>query len=67
MENIIEDMISAAYRHNDREMATQAYKLMSEFARTVNCPSDWRDIGKKMAAHFQGNVWIEKNCKLYDF
>ncbi len=67
MENIIQDMIEAAWRHNDREMATHAYKIMSEFASTFNCPSDWRDIGEKMAAHFQGNTWIEENCMLYDF
>jgi len=67
MENIIIDMIEAAYRHADREMATQAYKIMCELANTVNCPSNWRDIGEKMAARYQGNTWIEENCCLYDF
>ena len=67
MENIIQDMISAAWRHNDCEMAAQAYKLMCEFARTVNCPSNWREIGSRMAAEFQGNEWVEENCKLYEF
>lgn len=67
MENIIRDMIWAAWRHKDYEMATQAYELMSEFARTYNCPSDWRDIGENMAAEFQGYDWIEENCKLYEF
>ena len=67
MENIIEDMISSAYRHKDYEMAAFAYKLMSEMASTFNCPSNWRDIGERMAGKFQGNDWIEDNCKLYDF
>lgn len=67
MENIIQDMIWAAWRHHDYEMAAQAYKLMCEFARTLNCPSNWREIGSRMAAEFQGNEWVEENCKLYEF
>lgn len=67
MENIIQDMIWAAWRHHDCEMAAQAYKLMFEFARTANCPSNWREIGSRMAAEFQGNEWVEENCKLYEF
>lgn len=67
MENIIYDMIASAYRHHDYEMAVMAYKLMSEFAVTVNCPSNWRDIGEVMAEEYNGNDWIEENCKLYEF
>lgn len=67
MENIIDDMICAAYRHGDREMATMAYKLMCEFARTINCPSNWRDIGERMAGKYKDNDWIAENCKLEDF
>ena len=67
MENIMLDMIEAAYRHNDYEMAAHAYKLMAEFSRTVNCPSNWRSIGEKMAEKFSGNAWIMENCRLYDF
>ena len=37
------------------------------YTSTFNCPSNWQEIGEKMAAHFQGNDWIEENCKLYDF
>ena len=67
MENIIDDMIASAYRHHDYEMAAMVYKLMSEFAVTANCPSNWRDIGEVMAGKYNGNDWIEENCKLYEF
>lgn len=67
MENIIDDMITSAYRHNDYEMASMVYKLMYKFADTVNCPSNWRDIGEVMAEKYNGNNWIEENCKLYEF
>ena len=67
MENIIREMIWAAWRHNDREMAVQAYKIMCELAKTVNCPSNWRDIGEKMAEEFKDNEWVMENCCLYNF
>lgn len=71
MENVIREMIWTAWRHGDREMATQAYKLMCEFAKTANCPSNWRDIGEKMKREFQGygaaGEWITENCFLYEF
>lgn len=72
MEYIIEDMIWSAWRHNDREMATFAYKLMRKFATTINCPSDWRCIGEQIAKRYgydKGlmNEWVFENCKLYDF
>jgi len=71
MEKIIDDMICAAYRHNDSEMATMAYKLMCEFARTINCPSNWRDIGERMAGKYNGDntfhEWVRENCNLEDF
>lgn len=67
MENIIDDMIASAERHKDYETAAFAYKLMAKFAATVNCPSDWRGIGERMAEKYNGNDWIEENCKLYDF
>lgn len=67
MKNIIDDMIESAYRHNDEEMAVMAYKLMSKFAITANCPSNWRDIGEDMAEKYSDNDWIEENCKLYEF
>lgn len=67
MEKIIEEMIWRAWRHRDYEMAAMAYKIMGEFAVTINCPSNWRSIGEKMAKKFKGNAWIEENCVLSDF
>ena len=67
MKNIIEDMIWAAWRHGDREMATTAYKLMHEFAKTDSCPPEWSGIGAAMAEKFTGWDWIEENCLLREF
>lgn len=71
MEYIIDDMIQSAWRHNDREMATIAYKLMYKFATTINCPSDWRCVGENIAKKYGGDSpmdkWVSAICKLYDF
>ena len=72
MENIIEEMIESAWRHNDYNMAALAYKLMAEMAKTINCPSNWREIGRDMAAQYgkfdnPRNNWIMLHCGLDDF
>ena len=71
MEYIIEDMIRSAWRHNSREMATFAYKLMCKFATTINCPSDWRCIGENIAKKYGGDSpvdkWVSATCGLDEF
>lgn len=66
MQEIIQAMMESADKHKDYEMADFVYKLLSEFANTVNCPSDWQVIGDIMAENYNDG-WIYENCKLYDF
>lgn len=67
MKNLIKEMIINAKNHNDYELANFIYKLMSEFAVTINCPSNWRDIGEELAEEFNGDEWIMEFCKLYEY
>lgn len=67
MEQIIENMIESAGKHRDYEMAEMVYNLINELAGTFNCPSNWRDIGEKMAEKYLGDDWIMENCKLYEY
>lgn len=67
MEKIIREMIENANNHHDSEMADVVYKLLSQFASTFNCPSNWRDLGEQMAKEYAGNDWVIENCKLWDF
>lgn len=67
MENIIREMIESANKHHDYEMADTVYKLLSKFAYTWNCPSNWRDLGGQMEEEYAGDDWIMENCKLWDF
>lgn len=67
MEKIIRDMIEIANLHHDENMAEVVYKLLSEFAGTFNCPSNWMELGELMALEYAGNDWVIENCKLWDF
>lgn len=67
MENIIREMIENANRHHDEDIAEVVYNLLSKFAETFNCPSNWRELGEEMAQEYAGNDWVMGNCKLWDF
>lgn len=67
METVIRDMIECVDLLRDEEMANAVYKLLSTFASTINCPSNWRDLGEQMAVEYAGNDWIMENCRLWDF
>ena len=67
MKEIIKNMIEDASIHHDYELAEHVYKLLSEFAITFNCPSNWRDLGEQFAEEYAGNDWTMENCKLWDF
>ena len=41
--------------------------LIDEMAITINCPSNWRDIGEELAEEYQDDDWIMENCKLYEY
>lgn len=67
MEKIIRDMIGSADLNRDEDMANAVYELLSQFAQTFNCPSNWRSLGEQMAQEYAGNDWVIENCKLWDF
>lgn len=67
MENIIRDMIVYANLHHNEDMAGAVYELLSQFAQTFNCPSNWIDLGEQMAQEYAGNDWVMENCKLWNF
>lgn len=67
MEEIIKEMIEYAGNTHDYKMAEIAAKLLSKFAETWNCPSNWKNLGEELAEEYNGNDWIMENCKLYDY
>ena len=41
--------------------------LIYELATTYNCPSNWREIGEKLAEEYKENNYIYEALKLYEY
>lgn len=77
MKDIVKEIIEIAQeceksdedRTNDvaYKLAEIVENLIFEMAITINCPSDWRDIGEELAEEYQDNNWVMENCKLYEY
>lgn len=67
MFEIICRMIELADESKDYEMTDEIRALIEMLATTINCPSDWRDIGKRLANKYRENAEIYDNFLLYDY
>ena len=65
MEKIISDMIEQAEANEDLELLEYARRLVEELADTINCPSNWRNIGKQLAQKYKDNDWVYSYMQLY--
>lgn len=74
MKNIVKEIIELAEECTNSgeidigyNLAEIAEKLIAEMALTINCPSNWRNIGEELAEEYNGNNWVIENCKLYEY
>ena len=74
MKNIVKSIIETAQECKDGgnydaafSLADIAKNLIDEMAGTINCPSNWRDIGEELAEEYQSDDWGMENCKLYEY
>lgn len=75
MENIIKSMIEKAiyYKENlslydeSRELLQFARDLIEQMAMTINCPSNWRNIGTELAEEYKDNTWIFDELELWNY
>lgn len=65
MEKIISDMIEQAEENEDLELLEYARRLVEELADTINCPSNWRNIGEQLAQKYKDNDWVYSYMQLY--
>ena len=73
MENIIREMIEKGiyYKETIRSI-DEAYELIrftrdliEQFAETINCPSNWRDIGEEIAEEYKRSYEVSIRWKKY--
>ena len=75
MKETIKDMIEKAiwyYEQIDRvdeayELIRFVRELIDKFAETINCPSNWRDIGTELATEYKDNSWIFDELELWNY
>ena len=51
MEQTIRLMIEQAETEENYSLIGYVKQLIDEFTTTINCPSNWRDIGSKLAEY----------------
>ena len=75
MKDTIKEMIEKAiwyYEQIDRvdeayELIRFVRDLIEEFAETINCPSNWRDIGTELATEYKDNSWVFDELELWNY
>lgn len=65
MEEIILKMVEQAKADGNYDLIDYARRLVDELAETINCPSNWRDIGEKLARKYQDDSWVYDQMQLY--
>lgn len=67
MEQTIRLMIEQAEAEEDYSLIEYVRQLISELADTINCPSNWRDIGERLAKEYDEDSWDYEELGLWDY
>ena len=67
MEQTIRLMIEQAETEENYSLIGYAKQLIDEFATTINCPSNWRSIGEKLAGEYDSDSWVYENMELWNY
>lgn len=66
MEETIRLMIEQAETEENYSLIGYVKQLLDEFATTVNCPSNWRDLGTELAKEYDCSSWVYENLELWN-
>ena len=75
MKNIIKSMIERAIWYKDNlnfidepyDLLRFARDLIYKMAVTINCPSDWQNIGTELAIEYKNNSWVYDELELWNY
>lgn len=67
MEQIIIDMIEQASETSNYQLIGYVSDLISEFATTINCPSNWRNIGEELVTKYYEDTWVYEQLELWNY
>jgi hypothetical protein len=66
MEQTIINMINEAERNENYSLIGYVKDLISKFATTINCPSNWRNIGSTLAETYDTESWTYEQLELWN-
>lgn len=66
MYEIIKSMIKQAESEENYSLIGNVKELIDKFAETINCPSDWRDIGNRLSKEYDCSTWIYEELELWN-
>lgn len=66
MEETIRLMIEQAETEENYSLIGYVKQLLDEFASTINCPSNWRDLGMELAKEYDSNSWVYEQLELWN-
>ena len=67
MEQTIRNMINQAETEENYSLIEYARQIVDELATTINCPSNWRNIGEKLAEEYDSDSWVYENMELWNY
>ena len=67
MEQTIRNMINQAETEENYSLIEYARQIVDELAITINCPSNWRNIGEKLAEEYDSDSWVYENMELWNY
>lgn len=67
MEQIIRLMIEQAETEENYSLIGYVGQLINEFADTINCPIEWRNMGQELAKEYSDNTWVYEELELWNY
>jgi len=67
MKQTIINMIEDAKSSHDEKLIYWIKVLIRKFSDTMNCPSDWRDIGRILYNMYFDDNWVFESLELWNY
>lgn len=67
MEEIVKEIIEQAEDERNFTLICLVRDILAMFATTINCPVDWRCIGRKLAMEYDEDSWMYDNLDLHKY
>lgn len=67
MYETIKLMIEQAGIEENYSLIYYVKHIIEDFVDTINCPSNWRDIGERLAKEYDCNSWVYEELGLWDY